>query len=97
MSVYKLIVSERRLEKDLGSISDLTRLPAALFIIDINKEHIAVREARKLNIPTFAIVDTNADPRAVDFPIPGNDDASAAIDKILRAHDKRNQRRFVRA
>jgi small subunit ribosomal protein S2 len=73
-----------KLEKDLGSISDLTRLPAALFIIDINKEHIAVREARKLNIPTFAIVDTNADPRAVDFPIPGNDDASAAIDKILR-------------
>jgi small subunit ribosomal protein S2 len=72
-----------KLEKDLGSISDLTRLPAALFIIDVNKEHIAVREARKLNIPTFAIVDTNADPKAVDFPIPGNDDASAAIDKIL--------------
>lgn len=72
-----------KLEKDLGSIADLTRLPAALFIIDVNKEHIAVREARKLNIPTFAIVDTNADPRAVDFPIPGNDDASAAIDKIL--------------
>lgn len=72
-----------KLEKDLGSIADLTRLPAALFIIDINKEHIAVREARKLNIPTFAIVDTNADPRAVDFPIPGNDDASASIEKIL--------------
>lgn len=72
-----------KLEKDLGSISDLTRLPAALFIIDVNKEHIAVREARKLNIPTFAIVDTNADPRAVDFPIPGNDDASASIDKLL--------------
>lgn len=72
-----------KLEKDLGSIADLTRLPAALFIIDINKEHIAVREARKLNIPTFAIVDTNADPRAVDFAIPGNDDASASIDKIL--------------
>jgi small subunit ribosomal protein S2 len=72
-----------KLEKDLGSISDLTRLPAALFIIDVNKEHIAVREARKLNIPTFAIVDTNADPRSVDFPIPGNDDASASIDKIL--------------
>lgn len=72
-----------KLEKDLGSISDLTRLPAALFIIDVNKEHIAVREARKLNIPTFAIVDTNADPKAVDFAIPGNDDASAAIDKVL--------------
>jgi small subunit ribosomal protein S2 len=73
-----------KLEKDFGSIADLTRLPAALFIIDINKEHIAVREARKLNIPTFAIVDTNADPRAVDFPIPGNDDASQSIDKILQ-------------
>lgn len=72
-----------KLEKDLGSISDLTRLPAALFIVDINKEHIAVREARKLNIPTFAIVDTNSDPTSVDFPIPGNDDASDSIDKIL--------------
>lgn len=81
----KLQVTRQRekLEKDLGSISDLTRLPAALFIIDINKEHIAVREARKLNIPTFAIVDTNADPRSVDFPIPGNDDASASIEMIL--------------
>jgi small subunit ribosomal protein S2 len=72
-----------KLEKDFGSISDLTRLPAALFIIDINKEHIAVKEAKKLNIPTFAIVDTNADPRQVDFPIPGNDDASQSIDKIV--------------
>ncbi|MEQ9187866.1 MAG: 30S ribosomal protein S2 [Cryomorphaceae bacterium] len=72
-----------KLEKDFGSIADLTRLPAALFIIDINKEHIAVREARKLNIPTFAIVDTNSDPRSVDFAIPGNDDASKSIDKIL--------------
>jgi small subunit ribosomal protein S2 len=72
-----------KLEKDFGSIADLTRLPAALFIIDINKEHIAVREARKLNIPTFAIVDTNSDPRSVDFPIPGNDDASQSIDKII--------------
>lgn len=72
-----------KLEKDLGSISDLTRLPAALFIIDINKEHIAVKEAKKLNIPTFAIVDTNADPRQVDFAIPGNDDASQSIDKIV--------------
>ena len=72
-----------KLEKDLGSISDLTRLPAALFIVDINKEHIAVKEAKKLNIPTFAIVDTNADPRSVDFPLPGNDDASQSIDKIV--------------
>lgn len=72
-----------KLEKDLGSIADLTRLPAALFIIDVNKEHIAVKEARKLNIPTFAIVDTNADPKSVDFPIPGNDDASASIEKLL--------------
>ncbi|MEX2596332.1 MAG: 30S ribosomal protein S2 [Salibacteraceae bacterium] len=72
-----------KLDKDFGSIADLTRLPAALFIIDINKEHIAVREARKLNIPTFAIVDTNADPRAVDFAIPGNDDASKSIDMVV--------------
>lgn len=72
-----------KLEKDLGSIADLTRLPAALFIIDINKEHIAVKEAKRLNIPTFAIVDTNADPRQVDFPIPGNDDASQSINKIV--------------
>ncbi|GAB4375480.1 MAG: 30S ribosomal protein S2 [Salibacteraceae bacterium] len=72
-----------KLEKDLGSIADLTRLPAALFIVDINKEHIAVKEARKLNIPTFAIVDTNSDPTLVDFPIPGNDDASASIEKII--------------
>jgi len=72
-----------KLEKDFGSIADLTRLPAALFIVDINKEHIAVKEARKLNIPTFAIVDTNSDPRQVDFPIPGNDDASQSIDKII--------------
>mgnify|MGYP000091101940 CR=1 FL=1 len=72
-----------KLEKDFGSIADLTRLPAALFIIDINKEHIAVREARKLNIPTFAIVDTNSDPRSVDFAIPGNDDATKSIDKIV--------------
>ena len=65
-----------KLEKNLGSIADLNRLPAALFIVDILKEHIALAEARKLNIPTFAIVDTNSDPRLVDFPIPANDDAS---------------------
>lgn len=72
-----------KLERDLGSISDLNRLPSALFIVDIKKEHIAVAEAKKLNIPTFAIVDTNSDPTAVDFPIPANDDASKSIDKIL--------------
>ena len=64
-----------KLEKNLGSISDLNRLPSALFIVDINKEHIAVAEAKKLNIPTFAIVDTNTNPNPVDFAIPANDDA----------------------
>ncbi len=72
-----------KLERDLGSISDLNRLPSALFIVDIKKEHIAVAEAKKLNIPTFAIVDTNSDPTVVDFPIPANDDASKSIDKVL--------------
>lgn len=72
-----------KLNRNLGSIADLTRLPAALFIVDIHKEHIAVAEARKLNIPTFAIVDTNSDPSLIDFPIPGNDDASSSIDKIV--------------
>ena len=72
-----------KLEKNLGSISDMTRLPGALFIVDIRREHIAVREAKKLNIPIFAMVDTNADPRDVDFAIPANDDASKSIDKIL--------------
>ncbi len=72
-----------KLEKNLGSIADLSRLPAALFVVDVMKEHIAVNEARKLNIPTFAIVDTNSDPNIVDFPIPGNDDASKSIDKIV--------------
>jgi len=68
-----------KLEKNLGSIADLSRLPSALFIIDINKEHIALKEAIRLNIPVFAIVDTNTDPTKVDFPIPGNDDASESI------------------
>ena len=72
-----------KLEKNLGSISDMTRLPGALFIVDIRREHIAVREAQKLNIPIFAMVDTNADPRDVDFAIPANDDASKSIDIIL--------------
>jgi small subunit ribosomal protein S2 len=73
-----------KLEKQLGSIADLNRLPSALFVVDINKEHIAVAEARKLNIPTFAMVDTNTDPKKVDFPIPANDDASKSIDLITR-------------
>jgi small subunit ribosomal protein S2 len=72
-----------KLEKNLGSISDLTRLPAALFVVDITKEYIAVREARKLGIPVFAMVDTNSDPTIVDFPIPANDDASKSIALIV--------------
>ncbi|MDY0102929.1 MAG: 30S ribosomal protein S2 [Lentimicrobium sp.] len=78
------ITRERaKLEKNLGSIADLSRLPAALFVVDIVKEHIAIAEARKLNIPTFAIVDTNSDPNLVDFPIPANDDASKSISLII--------------
>ena len=73
-----------KLAKELGSIEDMTRLPGALFIVDINKEHIAVNEARKLGIPTFAIVDTNSDPKLVDYPIPGNDDATKSIDVLVR-------------
>ncbi|MCP4553246.1 MAG: 30S ribosomal protein S2 [Bacteroidetes bacterium] len=77
------ITRERaKLEKNLGSISDLNRLPSALFIVDINKEHIAVAEAKKLNIPTFAIVDTNSNPKLVDFAIPANDDATKSINLI---------------
>ena len=72
-----------KLEKNLGSITDMTRLPGALFIVDTTREHIAVKEAQKLNIPIFAMVDTNSDPRDVDFVIPSNDDASKSIDKIL--------------
>lgn len=79
------ITRERaKLEKQFGSIADLSRLPAAVFIVDIMKEHIAVSEAQKLNIPTFAIVDTNSDPNLVDFPIPANDDASKSISVILK-------------
>jgi small subunit ribosomal protein S2 len=74
-----------KLEKNLGSISDMTRLPAALFIVDLKREAIAIAEAKKLGIPTFAIVDTNADPELVDFPIPANDDASKSITIILNA------------
>ena len=74
----------QKLEKNLGSIADLTRIPAALFIVDIKKEHIAVKEAKRLNIPTFAIVDTNSNPNDVDFPIPANDDAANSIKVILK-------------
>ncbi len=74
-----------KLEKNLGSISDMNRLPSALFVVDVMKEHIAVAEARKLNIPTFAIVDTNSDPNIVDFAIPANDDASKSISVIVKA------------
>jgi len=74
-----------KLEKNLGSIADMSRLPAALFIVDILKENIAVAEARKLNIPTFALVDTNSDPTLIDFPIPANDDASKSIALIVNA------------
>ena len=72
-----------KLEKNLGSISDMTRLPGALFVVDIRREHIAVKEAQKLNIPIFAMIDTNADPRDVDYVIPANDDASKSIEKIM--------------
>ena len=72
-----------KLEKNLGSIADLTRLPAALFVVDVSKEYIAVREANRLNITVFGMVDTNSDPNSVDFPIPANDDASKSIALII--------------
>ena len=81
----RLQISRERakLEKNLGSISDLNRLPAAIFVVDISKERIAIAEARRLNIPTFAIVDTNSNPNLVDFPIPANDDAAKSISLIV--------------
>ena len=72
-----------KLDKNLGSISEMTRLPGAVFIVDIKREHIAIKEAQKLKIPIFAMVDTNSDPRDVNFVIPSNDDASKSIRKIL--------------
>ena len=82
-----LQVSRQRakLEKNLGSIADLTRLPSALFVIDVMKEHIAVKEAKRLGIPVFAIVDTNSNPNDIDFMIPANDDAKDSIEVILNA------------
>jgi len=81
----KLQITRQRakLEKNLGSITDMTRLPGAIFVVDIKREHIAIAEAQKLNMPIFAMVDTNSDPRPVNFVIPSNDDASKSIDKIL--------------
>ena len=74
-----------KLEKNLGSISDLTRLPAALFVVDVMKEHIAVKEANRLGIPVFGIVDTNSDPKNIDYVIPANDDAKDSVEVILDA------------
>ena len=74
-----------KLEKNLGSIADLTRLPSALFVVDVMKEHIAVKEANRLGIPVFAIVDTNSDPRNIDYVIPANDDAKDSVEVILDA------------
>jgi len=96
------ITRERaKLEKNLGSIADMSRLPAALFVVDINKEKIAVAEARKLNIPVFAMTDTNTDPTLVDFAIPANDDASKSIAIIVGAiaqaiAEGLNERRMAR-
>lgn len=83
----KLQISRQRekLEKNLGSIADLTRLPSALFVIDVMKEHIAVKEAQRLGIPVFGIVDTNSNPNGIDFVIPANDDATKSVDVILGA------------
>ena len=83
----KLQITRQRakLEKNLGSIADLSRLPSALFVVDVNKEHIAVAEANRLGIPVFGIVDTNSSPEDVDFVIPANDDASKSIEVILDA------------
>ena len=82
----RLMISREKtkLERILGGISDLTRLPAALFVIDIKREHIAVKEAQKLNIPVYAMVDTNSNPELVDFPIPANDDAFKSISLIVK-------------
>ena len=86
----RLMMSRERekLERVLGGIADLSRLPAALFVVDVKREHIAVKEAQKLNIPVFAICDTNSNPELVDFPIPANDDASKSISLIVNAIGK---------
>ena len=74
-----------KLQKNLGSIADLTRLPSALFVVDVMKEHIAVKEANRLGIPVFGIVDTNSDPKNIDYVIPANDDAKDSVEAILSA------------
>jgi len=81
----KLQINRQRekLQKNLGSITDMTRLPGAIFVVDVKKEHIAVAEAKNLNIPIFAMVDTNSDPRGIDYVIPSNDDASKSVSKVL--------------
>ena len=83
----RLVLSreKEKLEKVLNGIANMTKLPGAIFLVDVKKEHIAIQEARKLNIPIFAIVDTNCDPDLVDFPIPANDDAVKSIEIITRA------------
>jgi small subunit ribosomal protein S2 len=81
----QIVRQREKLEKNLGSIADLTRLPSALFVVDVMKEHIAVSEAQRLGIPVFAIVDTNSNPNNIDFVIPANDDASSSIEVILDA------------
>ena len=81
--VLQINRQREKLQKNLGSIVSLTRLPAALFVVDVVREHIAIKEATRLGIPVFAIVDTNADPNVVDFAIPGNDDAAKSVEIIL--------------
>jgi len=100
----KLQIDRQRakLEKNLGSISDMTRLPGALFVVYTLREHIAIKEAQKLNIPIFAMVDTNSDPRQLDYVIPANDDASKSINKVLSIvssaiQDGLNERKAERA
>ncbi len=83
--ILQITRQRAKLEKNLGSIADLTRLPSALFVVDVMKEHIAVKEANRLGIPVFAIVDTNSDPKSIDFMIPANDDAKDSIEVILNA------------
>ena len=83
--VLQISRQRQKLEKNLGSIADMTRLPAALFVVDVMKEHIAVAEANRLGIPVFGIVDTNSDPNPIDFVIPANDDAKQSVEVILDA------------
>lgn len=83
--ILQITRQRAKLEKNLGSIADLTRLPSALFVIDVMKEAIAVKEANRLGIPVFAIVDTNSNPKDVDFMIPANDDAKDSVEVILNA------------